>query len=100
MTSLIQFVLSLDPMVSNSYEQDKYYHLYIEWWICNLAGVVCLRSTCMHKNQEGFLKWEKLKCNPPSMSLKTDLNHHGPNPSWNHSHSFWASRPKQLVKSM
>lgn len=47
---------SLDPTVNNSYEQDKYYHFYIEWWISNLAGVVWLRSTCMHKNQEGFLK--------------------------------------------
>lgn len=75
---------SLDPTVSNSYEQDKYYHLHIEWWIPNLAGVVWLRSTCMHKNQEGFLKWEKLKFNPPWISLKTDLNHNGPNPSWNH----------------
>lgn len=89
---------SLHPTVNNSYEHDKYYHLHIEWWISNLAGVVWLRSTYMHKNQEGFLKWEKFKFNPPQISLKTDLNNHEPNPSWNHSYSSLGKQAQAACK--
>lgn len=91
---------SLHPTWTNSYEQNKYYHLHIEWWISNLAGVIWLRSTCMQKNQEGFLRWKKLELSPPWISLKTDLNHNDPMLHGIILPLLWASSPKQLVKSM
>lgn len=54
----------------------------------------------MQKNQEGFLRWKKLELSPPWISLKTDLNHNDPMLHGIILPLLWASRPKQLVKSM
>lgn len=90
---------SLHPTVNNSFEQNKCYSTFIiEWWICNLAGVVWLRSIRTHKNWEGFFEagnvytWSSL--NLPQNRLKTLW-------TWSFMELFCvqAGRPKQLVKS-
>jgi len=79
---------SLHPTVNNSIEQNKYYSTCVtRWWISNLAGVVWLGSMRMHKNREGFLKREMFIFGLPRISLKTDVKHCGPDPSWNCSDS-------------